>query len=150
MPRAGCPPMVAYCIPSSFIQTLLIAPLTPPIPYRMLAPSNAGPAAVEQAIISSRFPRAISPLVPISIKRASSSFSAMPDAIMAATVSAPTYPATIGSRVIRPAGHMSIPSFNGSRSIRLAVTGIKGETAMFLTGSPANRCIMMVFPANVM
>jgi len=45
------------------------APVTAPDPQERLAPSNAGPAAVAHVKILSPFTSAISPFVPISIKR---------------------------------------------------------------------------------
>ena len=46
------------------ISTLQMAPATLPIPQDIFPPSKAGPAAVEVTRIRSRFPAAISPLVP--------------------------------------------------------------------------------------
>ena len=73
---------------------LSIAPLMPPTPYCILAPSKAGPAAVEQEYIQSLFPKTISPFVPMSIsKHVSSELFILLDKI-AATVSAPIYAET--------------------------------------------------------
>ena len=77
--------------------TWSMAPGAPRIPKRILAPSKAGPAAVEQARRRSRFPRTISPLVPMSMSRVSSSRRSKAAETMHPTVSAPTKPAILGS-----------------------------------------------------
>ena len=67
-----------------------MAPGTLPVPQLIFPPSKAGPAAVEVTRIPSRFPRAISPLVPRSSSRDMPGLSSMPQCISPAAISLPT------------------------------------------------------------
>jgi hypothetical protein len=65
MPRAGASPIVCTRMSSS-TATRSIAPWAPRMPWRIWAPSKAGPAGAEQAQSRAREPRRTSPLVPMS------------------------------------------------------------------------------------
>ena len=97
MPAAGAEPITPQCTSSS-IRTSSMAPIAPRIPWRICAPSRAGPAGAEQAMSRSFEPMTTSPLVPMSTRARSASLSSIRVASTQAMVSAPTKPATIGSR----------------------------------------------------
>ena len=89
IPQGGWFPIVS--IFSSLDKSiLLIAPNIPPTPCFILAPSKAGPAAVEQVITSSLLPIAISPLVPKSNNNEYFSDSNIPEDNIPAVISLPT------------------------------------------------------------
>lgn len=67
-----------------------MAPGAPCMPWDRLAPSKAGPAAVEQQLSLPWCHRAISPLVPMSVSIRVSRPAQMPLASSAVVMSAPT------------------------------------------------------------
>ncbi len=75
MPAGLPPPMTEYStdVPSSPMATLSIAPSAARMPHLIPAPSNAGPAEQAHATIQSALPMTISPFVPISMNRKTSS-----------------------------------------------------------------------------
>ena len=89
MPLGYPPPMTTYQNSPWAKLTLLMAPGTERMPQLISAPSNAGPQATEQLMSPSLPPSTISPLVPMSSRRRTPSFPAMPVACTAATVSPP-------------------------------------------------------------
>ena len=84
--------------------TRSMAPSAARMPWRICAPSSAGPAGAEQAQRCSREPSSTSPLVPMSTAMRISGVSSMRVASATATASAPTKPATSGSRQTRASG----------------------------------------------
>ena len=89
--------------PSS-TQTRSMAPTAPRIPWRICAPSSAGPAGAEQAISRSRVPITTSPFVPMSTTARTPTLSSSRVARAAPTASAPTKPATMGRKQTRASG----------------------------------------------
>ena len=83
MPKVGC--MVSRSITQDSI-----APSVARIPQEMSPPSKAGPAEQAQDIKKSRLPNTISPFVPRSIKRDSSSLFQIMPAKVPAVMSPPT------------------------------------------------------------
>ncbi len=81
-----------------------MAPMAARMPWRIWAPSSAGPAGAEHAHSRSREPSRTSPLVPMSTAMRRAGDSSMRVASATATASAPTKPATIGSRHTRASG----------------------------------------------
>ena len=132
---------------SGSIQTPSMAPGAALIPCLMCAPSKAGPEAQEQATMRSLSPTTISVLVPMSIKKQSSSDLWTPVARMDATQSAPTNPAMSGRTCIFPLG---FPRLKGaeSRSLCPRSFGVKGLRASGRGSKSRRKCCMAVFPTN--
>ena len=74
MPIARAEPMTLQWTSSSIV-TASIAPIAPLMPWRICAPSSAGPAGAEHAMSRSFEPMTTSPLVPMSTSARSSSLS---------------------------------------------------------------------------
>ena len=75
---------------SGLMRICSIAPVVARMPNLMPPPSKAGPAEQEVQTSQSQLPRTISPLVPTSMNRVSSSRWKMPEPKTPATMSPPT------------------------------------------------------------
>ena len=97
-------------------RTWSIAPAAPRMPQRIFAPSNAGPAAVEQAMRRPPEVSAISPFVPMSMSRTVPLSWSKRVESRHPTVSAPTKPAMFGRIRTVPSGEMGSSPFAGRTS----------------------------------
>ena len=113
------------------------------MPQEILAPSNAGPAAVEQATLRLRSPNTISPLVPMSISSVRASSWSNLVATMQPTVSPPTNPAMLGRMRTVPAVGRSVSAGSSMASFFL---GIYGGVTNGAGSIPSSKWCMAVFP----
>ena len=147
---AGLPPPIT--LHSSFPSTRCacsIAPSAPRIPQAILAPSKAGPAAVEHAIRRFSFPRTISPFVPMSIISVIFFSSSRFTARRHATVSAPTKPAITGKATNCPPGWIPRWNFSAGNISPWLMAGLYGAWTRESGTIPRKRWCMQVFPTTL-